>query len=156
MTIMETINLEQDIRVLYVTAASFPERIYGAHQQLHKMVPFSEERRYFGISRPENGTIIYRAAAEELEEGEAERLHGDILILKKGNYACITVHDYMSDIQAIGRTFETMLVRPDLDPDGYCVEWYYTRRDVRCMVRLAQQKSPPTRLTAIAGGLFFI
>lgn len=153
---METIHLEQDIRVLYVTAASFPQGIYDAHQRLHQLVPFSEERRYFGISRPENRTVIYRAAAEELEEGEAEYLHCDTLVLKKGNYACITVYDYVKDIPAIARTFETLLAHPDVDPAGYCVEWYYTGKDIRCMVRLAQQNSLRAGCTFFAGGLFFV
>ena len=153
---METIQLEQDIPLLCVTATSFPEGIAEAHQRLHAVIPFSEERRYFGISRPENGTIIYRAAAEELQEKEAERLNCDLHILKEGNYACITVYDYVSDVRVISNAFETLLAHPDLDPDGCCVEWYYTGRDVRCMVRLLEQRHPPMGFITFTGGVFFI
>ena len=51
-------------------AKSFPEGILEAHQTLHALVPYSQNRKYFGISRPENGNIVYKAAAEELIEGE--------------------------------------------------------------------------------------
>ncbi|MEO6638588.1 MAG: hypothetical protein ABIN25_09935 [Ginsengibacter sp.] len=59
--------------MLTVIADSFPEGIMAAHKKLHSLVPFSTQRKYFGLSRPENGTIMYKASAEEMEEGEAEK-----------------------------------------------------------------------------------
>jgi hypothetical protein len=136
---METITFDKDITVFYKTASSFPEGVLEAHQQVHALVPFSINRKYFGISRPENGkVIVYRAAAEELEPGEGIRLHCDTLVLKKGNYACITINDYMNNIPAIGNTFQQLISRTDIDPQGYCVEWYFNEKDLRCMVRLDQ------------------
>jgi hypothetical protein len=29
----------------------------------------------------------------------------------------------------------------DLDPEGYCVEWYFNDRDVKCMIRLKPSAS---------------
>ncbi len=133
---METITIDKDIRVLYVTATSFPEGIADALAQIHALVPEVPGRRFFGVSRPESAAvIIYRGAAEEMQEGEAERLHCDTLVLKAGKYFVLTVKDYVKDIQAIGRAFQTLLHRPDLDPLGYCVEWYYNDKDVHCMIR---------------------
>ncbi len=63
---METTTFDNDITILYVTAASFPEGIMNAHNHLHTLVPFYKNRKYFGISRPEHGGITYKAAAEEL------------------------------------------------------------------------------------------
>ena len=136
---METVKIDNDIKVLYVTAASFPDGVMAAHQKLHALIPYSAERRYFGLSRPENGgEIIYKAAAEELHPGEAEELKCDTMIIKKGNYACITINDYMKDIPAIGNAFQQLTDLPNIDPQGYCVEWYLTQTDVKCMVRLAE------------------
>jgi len=134
---METILQEQDIKVFYVTATSFPDGIRDAHEKLHALVPFSTDRKYFGISRPENnGLIVYRAAAEEIKKGEAERLNCGTLILKKGKYISLAIHDYMKDIQSINKAFQQLLYFPGLDPQGYCVEWYVTNKDVKCMIRL--------------------
>lgn len=133
---METITIDQDIKVFYVTATSFPDGVMAAHQELHSRVPFSTDRRYFGISRPENGIIVYRAAAEEIKSGEAEKYDCDGLTLTKGNYASVTIHDYMNDLSNIGKTFQKILSDPNIDPEGYCVEWYLSQKDVRCMVRL--------------------
>jgi predicted transcriptional regulator YdeE len=133
---METMTLDKDIKVLYKTAASFPEGVLDAHEHLHALFPNSAERKYFGISRPENGTIVYRAAAEEKTSGEAEQLQCDTLVVKQGKYIYATVEDYMKDVQSIGTTFQQLLSSPNLDPNGYCVEWYLNDKDVKCMIRL--------------------
>ena len=133
---METKTVNKDIKVFYVTATSFPDGIKQAHEKLHSLIPFSKDRRYFGISRPENGIIIYRAAAEELNDREAESLNLDTLILKKGNYISLTINNYMKDISAIGEAFKLLLSNRDIDPQAYCVEWYLSDKDVKCMVRL--------------------
>jgi hypothetical protein len=135
---METVFFDNDIKVMYVEASSFPDGIMAAHQKLHGVIPFSTERKYLGISRPENGVINYKAGAEELNPGEAEQFKLDTLILKKGNYACINIHDYMKDLQAIEKTFNQLTDLPNIDPQGYCVEWYLNDKDVKCMVRLAE------------------
>ena len=133
---METTTVDKDIKVFYITATSFPDGIKQAHEKLHSLIPFSKDRKYFGISRPENGIIIYRAAAEELNDREAERLNLDTLILKKGNYISLTINNFMKDLPAIGEAFKQLLSNPGIDPQGYCVEWYLSDKDVKCMVRL--------------------
>jgi len=133
---MEKIKFDKDINVFYVNAKSFPEGIMEAHQKLHSLITFSKDRKYFGVSRPEQGGgIVYRAAAEELESGEAEKLHLETIVLKKGEYVSITIKDYANDIMSIDRAFKELLALPDLDPQGYCVEWYYNEKDVKCMIR---------------------
>ncbi|HLP11068.1 MAG TPA: GyrI-like domain-containing protein [Flavobacteriales bacterium] len=133
----QTMVLENDITVFYVTASSFPEGIMEAHQKLQTIVPFSKERRIFGISRPENGQIVYRAAAEVLKEGEGSAFGCETLVLKKGTYIQKTVNDFVKNIAAIGQAFDELLKDPRIDPQGYCVEWYIDGTDVQCMVRLA-------------------
>jgi hypothetical protein len=135
---METKILEKDIKVFYVTATSFPQGIGEAIQKLHSLFPFSKERRIFGISRPENNSgIIYRAAAEEMYEGEAEKLQCKTLIIPKGKYIAILVNDFRKDVMSIDRAFQQLLKKPDLDPQGYCVELYDNEKEaVTCMIRL--------------------
>ncbi len=135
---MQTIILPTDITVFYITAVSFPQGIAAAHDALHKLIPFTTQRKFFGISRPENGKIVYRAATEEIETGEAERLHCPTLVIKKGKYLCLTIEDYTIDMQSIDKAFKEILSQPGLDPQGYCVEWYLTQKKVNCMVRLEQ------------------
>src|SRR5260370_15030098 len=142
---METITIENDIKVFYVTAKSFPDGIMDANEKLHSLVPFTPGRKYFGISRPENGIIVYKAAVAEVNNGEAEKLNLEELVLEKGKYISLTINDYMKDIQSIGRAFKELLSYPGLDPQGYCVEWYLPAgkaglddKNVRCMIRLKE------------------
>lgn len=135
---METTTFDKDLKVFYVTATAFPEGIQAAHEKLHGMVPFSMERIYLGISRPEKGgNIVYKAATEETFHGEAEQYKCDTLILKKGKYLTLMLTDYMKDVQSIKRAFDQLLDQPGLDPQGYCIEWYLNGgKDMKCMIRL--------------------
>jgi hypothetical protein len=135
---METLKLDNDIKVFYVTAETFPEGIPDATNKLHQLFPFSKERKIFGLSRPENnGKIVYRAAAEELEPGEAEKFNCETLIIKKGKYVSLVVNDFREDVLSIDRAFKQLLKEPNLDPQGYCVEWYANDKEaVTCMIRL--------------------
>ncbi len=122
---------------MYITASSFPDGVLAAHQKLHTLIPFTTDRRYFGLSRPENGgQIVYRASAEELEPGEGEKLKLETLILKKGKYISLIIHDFMKDIPAIEKAFNLLTSQPDIDPQGYCVEEYINQKDMLCMVKL--------------------
>ncbi len=136
---METITIEHDIKVFFVQATTFPEGVIGAYDKLHSLITDKSERKYFGISHPnEKGVIIYKAAAEELEEGEAKKYGCDTFTIKKGNYIFIDIKNHMEDGANIGNAFHKLLKNPDIDPQGYCLEWYlnYTDPDVRCMVGL--------------------
>jgi hypothetical protein len=137
---MKTTIFEKDIKVFYVTATSFPQGIEEAIQKLHSLFPFAKERRIFGLSRPENNEgIIYRAAAEEMFEGEAEKLKCKTLIIPKGKYIAILVNDVRKDVMSIDRAFQQLLKEPNLDPQGYCVEQYATDKEaVTCMIRLEE------------------
>jgi hypothetical protein len=89
------------------------------------------------LSRPEDGNIVYRAAAE-LRPGEGSKFQSDTMVIKKGNYISTTVKDYMKDLLQIGKAFNELLLHTDLDPHGFCVEWYVNDKEVICMVRLAK------------------
>jgi predicted transcriptional regulator YdeE len=133
---MELFELERDIRIRCVTATSFPEGVLAAHQQLHAIFNHSDNRQFFGISRPENGAIVYRAGVETLDDDTAALDALEILTLKKGTYLSTNINNFMEDVSSIGRTFDQMITDPRIDPQGYCVEMYLGLQDVRCMVRL--------------------
>lgn len=134
---MEMLTFNNDIQVMYVQADSFPNGVLAAHQKLHGKIPFSTGRKYLGISRPEGGGgIQYKAGAEVLAPGEPAQYGFDTLVLPKGNYISVTINNYMKDLPAIGNTFQQLIKQPGIDPEGYCVEWYISDKDVICMVRV--------------------
>jgi len=134
---IEIFTLDNDIKVFCETPKSFPDGIAKAQQDLHSLVPFSGERRYFGISRPnEKGTVIYQAATEEVYQGEAEEYGFETFIIVSGRYISLIVPDFADDVQQIVKAFQMLSVYPGIDPEGDCIEFYLNERDVRCMVRL--------------------
>ena len=138
---METIELNEDITVMYVDAKSFPDGIMEAHNKLQEIVGKSMLRRLFGISRPEeelDGNIGYKAAAEEAYAGEAEKFHLGSMSIKKGKYVSVLVENYLTHPERINEVFQELLQHPMLDQVGYCVEWYVNDHDVRCMVRIIE------------------
>ena len=134
----EITTLDQDITTLCITAESFPEGVLAAHQKLHSLVTYSRDRKYFGVSYPIGlGQIRYQAATEITTEDDPDALDCDVFFIKKGKYISVDLHNFREDIPGIGRTFQQLLEDPNIDPNGYCLEWYLNENDVRCMVRLA-------------------
>lgn len=113
---MEKITLENDIKVLCVTAKSFPDGVLEAHETLHGYIPFNTNRKYFGISYPDkSGTIIYKSAAEELDKGELSKHDLEVFMIKKGEYVFINIKDFRNNIPEIGKAFQMLIDNPDID-----------------------------------------
>ncbi|MCB0845224.1 MAG: transcriptional regulator [Bacteroidetes bacterium] len=135
---MEIIELEKDIQVIAFQADSFPTGVLAAHQQAHTLFPPDGKRNYFGMSRPEKGgSIIYKACVEEMYEGEAQKHQREIQVIKAGHYYCVELENFMENPHHIAQIFTEILQQKDIDPEGYCVEWYDNENDeVKCMVRI--------------------
>lgn len=133
---VESIQIDKDIKVFCITADSFPDGILDAHKKVHSIIPFTTSRRYFGISRPEQGVIVYKAAAEEIEEDKGKEFRCESFTIGEGKYVSITILNYVKDTQLIAKAFEELTKHSDIDPNGYCVEWYFNDKDVKCMVRV--------------------
>ena len=134
---MDTYMLEKDIPLFCKPASSFPEGAKEAHESLHRLVDFSTQRKYFGLSwMDRNGAIVYKAAATELIPGELSKHQFEPFTLRQGNYIYIDVKDFMENIPAIGQAFDLLKKDSRIDPRGAAVEWYLNDSDVRCMIRI--------------------
>lgn len=137
---METLTIDKDKSVFFCQAASFPDGIMDAFQQIHGKVPDAFQRTTYGISRPEGSmeNIVYKAAVDELYEGEGQLLGFDTMTIPAGNYTSITIKDFMKNPSVIGQTFNQLLAIPELDPGGFCLEIYQDDHEVICAVPLKQ------------------
>lgn len=135
---MEPYTLERDVEVFYVKASSFPQGIKPAFEKLAALLPDIQDRKLYGISRPEGGSeIIYRAAVAAQSPGEGATYGLDSFIIRKGVYMGEILLNYEQDLPKVSQTFDKLLQTPGLDPQGYCVEDYLNEKDIRCMVPLA-------------------
>jgi hypothetical protein len=131
----EIITLTSDIYVACLAAKSFPEGVMESHDSLRDLMPFLPARKIFGISRPDKtGAILYKAAAEVLDKKELNISGLENVIIQQGEYLSIYIEDYRKDIPVIGVAFQKLISDPRIDPEGFCLEWYVTDIDLRCMV----------------------
>lgn len=139
---MEYFILENDIKVFYVMADSFPNGVGEAHHRLHSLLPTTINRRFFAISHPNTeGKIVYKAAVEESYDGEAEKLNCKTFTICSGKFISETIKDWQKDESLVGRTFAKLLAHPDINHlDGYCLEEYLDEITMRCSVGLNSKK----------------
>lgn len=134
---MEKYKIEQDIKLFYVQAESFPLGVGGAFKKLNELTSHNGARLLYGISFPDGaGSIVYRAAVEETYPGEAEKAGCRVFVVRKGDYISAYLSDWKKDESIIGRTFQELLRDPHIDKQGYCLEIYPNEKDVRCLVPL--------------------
>lgn len=133
---METIIIKEDIALFYIQALNFPNDIGSTFAKIYSLFEVTHARQVFGISRPENGKIVYKVAAEEIHKDELAKHLLPKFIIPKGRYLSIEIKNYKNQIGLITDAFNKLIVNPKIDPNGYCIEWYQTDKDVICMVKL--------------------
>lgn len=139
---MQTYQVENDVPLFGIQATDFPDGVGQAWQDLHKKLPTTKGRSFYGVSHgTTGGGILYKACVEEAFAGEAESLGCERFVLPKGEYIGETVHHFMQQLPKIGETFQALLARDDYDKaNGRCVEQYLNDKDVVCMIKKAVEK----------------
>ena len=133
---MEKYEVKQDVALICYEAKSFPDGITEAFNKLQSSLPNCSERTWYGISKPNGGEIIYKAAVTELSDMEAEENSFESFTVTKGTYLTETLTGWRENTQIIGATFDKLLQDPQLDPSSSCVEWYLSDDKLTCMVKL--------------------
>jgi len=132
-------TIPNDKHVFYVQASSFPEGVKAAYDKLGEITGNDTFGEVFGISyMGSDGKIIYKAAAPETFEGEAAKKGCPTFTIRKGTYLCHTIKDWEQHMDQFQVVFDALLKHPQLDPNGYCLEWYKGVDEVICMVRLSE------------------
>ena len=141
---MEDFQLKDNIHLFCVKADSFPDGITQAHEKLSSVVTSEVKSNRFGISYLYDGAILYLAGKQFKPGNDTLPVGCTEYTLKKGNYISIYIKDFTTDPSQIGKAFEILLADPRIDETGCCAECYLpegsdhtTAKDVRCMVRLA-------------------
>ncbi len=132
---MDEYLFENDIVIACKRASRFPEGVAEAFEILHAIIPFSTDRKFMSFSwMNDEKEIVYLAGAEILDGESFPSLEN--ITLKKGKYRGKVIKNFMDKIPQLGQLFKELCRDPDLDKEGYCVEWYYNETDVKCFVKL--------------------
>lgn len=131
---MKTIPL-QDITIFCITADSFPDGVMHAWHRLHKTLPATTGRTFYGISHGSANGIVYKAGVQEAFAGEGAMYGCETVVIPKGDYMAETILDFPRQMHRFGEVFQTMIHHPDCAADALCVEWYQNETDVVCLVK---------------------
>ena len=132
---MEKYILPDDVKVFGIQVKSFPDGIGEAFDSLVKILPGGFNRSYYGISYMKDGAMVYIAAAEEKDKGEAQKYNCERYTVEKGEYLTETLKDWRKKTDCIGDMFHRMMRDSHVDKTKPCVEWYKNDDEMLCMVR---------------------
>jgi hypothetical protein len=133
---METYELKDDLNVFGFQVKTFPEGIGEAFDTLIEKVPEGLNRSYYGISFFSDGKVVYIAAVEEKNPGEAEKHKYERYRIEKGKYYRATVRDWRTKTGSIKDVFHEMMQQKNVDHAKPCIEWYRNDDEMECMVKL--------------------
>lgn len=133
----QTVSFENDLKVYSVEALEFPNDVQKAHESLHAHFDYSENRRYFGLSQLKNdGKLTYWAAVETRPDDDIRELKLETMNISKGDYKCIELKNFMSNIGGIGEIFGQLLKYPEIDSSSVAIEEYTRDGSCLCMMKI--------------------
>ena len=134
---METFVIKKNIEAFGFQVKTFPKGIGEAFDSLIEMVPERLNRSYYGISymAPDN-KLVYIAAVEEKNKGEAERNKCERFTIEQGKYLAVSVKDWRKKTDTIKDVFHEMMNEKNIDHSKPCVEWYKNDDEMLCMLKL--------------------
>jgi hypothetical protein len=130
---MDLYSIKHDVKVFYVEAKSFPKGIQAAFDQLNKVAKDMAGRDVFGISKPQNGVVRYRAAASENFNGEGVKLGLPSFTIQKGFYLGETLMNWQQNEMMIMSIFNRLVADKRLDGSAHCIEWYKSPTELLCL-----------------------
>lgn len=135
----QTITFEEQLEVHFIEALEFPHDVRQAHESLHANFDYAEQRRYFGLSQIKNdGKLTYWAAVESRPEDDIRNLKLEKMNIPKGQYKCIELKNFMSNINGIGEIFNHLLKDPEIDTTSIAIEEYTRDGSCLCMMKIKQ------------------
>lgn len=131
---MTTLEQDQDINIFGIEVADFPSGISSTFEKLVSMLPGGFDRSFYGITQMRNGSLVYIAAAEEKSAGEAEKYNCERVLISKGKYLAVSLHDWRNKTDSINKIFHEIMNDARVDPSQPCIEWYRNNDEMICMV----------------------
>lgn len=83
-------------------------------------------------------SLVYMAAAEEKSVGEAEKYNCERVLVSKGKYLVVPLHDWRNKTASINKIFREMMNDARVDPSQPCIEWYRNDDEMFCMLRMKE------------------
>jgi hypothetical protein len=122
-----------ELKLMYIQAASFPGGVEEAWRKLESHLPTVKKRKFFGTSRLVDEKIEYRACVIPLDDSEALRLGLDTFTIPSGNYATKKLLDWKTQTPLIKTIFEELASKYTLDNSRPHIECYRSQKELVLM-----------------------
>lgn len=133
---MDEFLLRNDVHVFGIEVETFPDGIGEAFDALVNLLPGRYDRSFYGICfLNEEGSMVYISAAEEIEEGEAEKYNCQRFTIKKGEYFSVRLRDWRKNTDSIKGIFEDMMQDSRVNKRSPSIEWYKNDEEMFCMLK---------------------
>lgn len=132
--------------VIAVEAASFPDGISEAWKRLETLYPPRKGRRFYGLTRFENGELRYFAAVVPPIEQEAVPTGFVRLTVQSGLYARVKLEGWTERTGEFSNVFDYLMECFEFSPGGYSVEFYRSQREAHLMIPVM---TPDRRVTPV-------
>lgn len=139
--LMEIIKIKENISAFGFRVNTFPDGIKDAFDNLMNLVPDGIDRTYYGISYMSGDEVVYHAAVQELNPGEAEKYNCERYTIQRGEYTADRVHQWMKKVHTIKDIFGAMLHDDCPVEDRPAIEWYLNDDEMICMIRIAEHET---------------
>ena len=121
-----------------VRSLAFPSGIPAAWSRLESIYPPRPGRRFYGLTRVENGREVYYAAVEQqtVAGGSPGRLLS--LEVDGGRYARVKLFDWPEHTERIAGIFAELESAYPVRPGGFFIEFYRSRRELQLLVPIGE------------------
>lgn len=133
---MEIYHIPHNIVVFGREVKTFPNGIGEAFDELIKVLSKNNHRNYYGLSWCMENKITYVAAAEQKNEGEAEKYGYATYTVEKGDYLSIPVHNWVNKTDCIKDVFTEILKDERADDKTPAIEIYKNDKEMLCLVAM--------------------
>ncbi|MFZ6014129.1 MAG: hypothetical protein ACOYXT_27555 [Bacteroidota bacterium] len=137
---MEKYNVAEDVTVFGMEVTDFPVGVQETFEALVKMISDKFDRSYFGIFEMKGDRMVYVAAAEEKEKGEAQKYHCERYRIKKGIYLAETIWNWRTKTNTINGVFHELQKDQRIDRTAPGIEWYKNDQEMLCMLKIDSTK----------------
>ena len=129
-----TLVSREETAVIAVEAATFPDDIGEAWKRLEALYPPRKGRRFYGLTRFDEGELRYFAAVVP-PTPEADAPAGFVrLTMQGGLYARVKLEGWPERTGEFAQVFDYLMERFELSPGGYSVEFYRSHREAHLMI----------------------
>lgn len=136
-----TLVKRSPVRLSVCRAEAFPSGIRAAWQRLEERVGTLRGRKFYGLTLPEEGQLVYYAGVEPLDAEEVRALGFPTLTIEGGRFARVKLDDWSEHTAEIGPIFDYLMQTYPMQPGAPTIEFYRSQSELHLLIPLAEESN---------------